>query len=321
MNLLATNKQPELAVHLYVTPRCNLSCPHCYYDAFERSKRPERMISLAEIEAVLNGLCRWCEPDVHLEGGEPFMRQGLDRMLDGLDPEVLRTVTVTTNGTVAIGSAPETLRSLAALRVSVDGHTDALQREMRGVELGKVLRTCRSLREKDVPFMVRMTVWRANVRALADIYAWAEAEKIASLSLYEFQPVGRGSDGDDRFGVPDGDFERFLADLAGTPIPECMERLSLHLSERRLDALERWREPLASRGLVARALPAVANCTINYDGSVGISPWQVTAHGAPDVFTSLGEPDFWETIVESALAGELEDGSAAISRAVVELER
>lgn len=313
--------RPPLAVHLYVTPRCNLSCPHCYYDALERTSHPADLLSLERIEEVLNDLAERCRPDVHLEGGEPFIRRGVDRLLDRLDPSVLATITVTTNGTVRLRSESETLRALAGLRISVDGHTDALQREMRGVELAKVLRTFRDLQARDVPFMARMTLWQGNVEALDDIYAWVEENDVTRLSLYEFQPSGRGAATDARFRIDDGAFASFLDAFATTTPPGCLERLTLHLAERRVGALDARRAELRRRGLTTRLLPPAANCTINYDGAVGISPWRVTAHGAADVFTTLDAEDFWDVLLDRARGGALDDDSACISRAVVELER
>ena len=75
----------RLDVHLYVTPRCNLSCPHCYYDAFDRKQHPNNLISLEDISALLTGLCNRFDADISLEGGEPFLRAGINRVLAELD--------------------------------------------------------------------------------------------------------------------------------------------------------------------------------------------------------------------------------------------
>jgi MoaA/NifB/PqqE/SkfB family radical SAM enzyme len=313
-------RQP-LAVHLYVTPRCNLSCPHCYYDAFERTKHPRNLISLEQIDDVLTGLVQRFEADIHLEGGEPFIRRGIDSLLDRLDSNVLGSVTVTTNGTIKLRTSSEALRQLDLLRISVDGHTAELQDEMRGADLAKVMNTCAELGGRDVPFMVRMTLWRKNVRSLREIYAWAESHGIARLSLYEFQPSGRGADVDDRFSVSDAEIDTFLSDLEELPQPRCLTRLTLHLAERRLAALNDHRAGLEEAGFRVRELGSVANCTINYDGTVGISPWRVTAHGAPDVFTTIDSPGFWEILTDATDSGSLADASPCISKAVVEWDR
>ena len=315
----STLLRPPLAVHLYVTPRCNLSCPHCYYDAFERTRHPTTLITLEQIEAVLVGLVDRFEADIHLEGGEPFIRRGIDRLLDDLEPRILNAVTVTTNGTVPLRSTSAALRQLDILRISVDGHTQELQHEMRGANLDRVVRTCDELAKRDVPFMVRMTLWRKNIEALDAIYAWVACHGIRQLSLYEFQPSGRGREVDARFGVSDAEITAFLAALAGTPPPPCLERLTLHLAAPRIAALRAAEPTLAQGGFRVRPLDAVANCTINYEGSVGISPWRVTAQGAPDVFTSIGAPDFWDVLAEATVAGDLVDESPCISRGIVEL--
>lgn len=310
-----------LAVHIYVTPRCNLSCPHCYYDALERTQHPTNEMTLEQIERVLVGLADRFLPDVHLEGGEPFIRRGVDALLDRLDPTVLRTITVTTNGTVRLRTAAEALRHLDALRISVDGHTPALMDEMRGADLAKVMRTCHELAERAVPFMVRMTVWRKNIRRLSEIYEWLAEHEVPKLSLYEFQPSGRGMAVDEQFSVSDEDIDALLVALTELPPPACLQRLTLHLAERRLEALRAHESRLRAAGLRIRELGSVANCTINYDGSVGISPWRVTAYGAPDVFTTIDAPGFWETLASATASGSLHDESPCISKAVVEWDR
>lgn len=310
-----------LAVHLYVTPRCNLSCPHCYYDALERTQHPPNLISLGQIEDVLVGLVDRYDADIHLEGGEPFIRRDIHGLLDRLEAPVLKAITVTTNGTVRLRTTSEALRHLDALRVSVDGHTPELQHEMRGADLAKVMRTCDELATRGIPVMVRMTMWRKNVRSLEDIYAWVAAHQVTQLSLYEFQASGRGAEVDGRFSVADADIETLLTALEETPAPACLDRLTLHLAERRLEALTAHELALQQAGFRVRGLGSIANCTINYEGSVGISPWRVTAHGAPDVFTRIDAPDFWDVLAAATDSGDLTDDNPCISRAVVERER
>jgi len=306
--------RPRLDVHLYVTPRCNLACPHCYYDAFDRKRHPDNLISLGEISDVLKGLCRRFDADISLEGGEPFLRVGVDRMLAELAAEVLRTLTVTTNGTVKIRAAPNVLRGLGQLRVSIDGHVDELQQELRGTDLGLVLDSCRRLQERDVPFWIRMTLWKRNVRALAEIYAWVEEHKIQRLSLFEYQSSGRGIGQEELYGVSGADVAAFLDDLVELPRPSCLHGLTVNFAERRVESVIAQRPRLEEAGLTLCELPETPNCTINYDGTVGISPWRVTAHGAPDVFTTTAAPDFLEIIERASVEGALRDDSGCISR-------
>jgi MoaA/NifB/PqqE/SkfB family radical SAM enzyme len=306
--------KPRLDVHLYVTPRCNLECPHCYYDAFDRKRHPDNLISLADISALLTGLCNRFDADISLEGGEPFLRVGIDRMLAGLDADVLRTLTVTTNGTIRMQARSSVLRSLGQLRVSLDGHLDELQRELRGIDTAPVVEICRQLQESSVPFWIRTTLWRRNIRSLAQIYDWVEEHDVRQLSLFEFQSSGRGIGQDLMYGVSDADVSAFLSDLAVLQRPPCLQKLLINMAERRVASVLARRRELERAGLMLRELPETPNCTINYDGTVGISPWRVTANGASDVFTTITAPDFFEIIEKAANAGALRDESGCISR-------
>jgi MoaA/NifB/PqqE/SkfB family radical SAM enzyme len=317
---MVSPKQP-LDVHLYVTPRCNLTCPHCYYDALDRTQHPDFVISAEKISDTIVDLCDRFDADISLEGGEPLLRMGFEDMLAKLPADILGSLTVTTNGTVPLHAPESVLGHLGSLRVSIDGHTDELQRELRGVELEPVLATCHGLQASHIPFAVRMTLWRRNIAQLEEIYAWADAHRIAWLSLFEFQPSGRGAGLDLRYGVTAPQAEGFLDDLVSLQRPDCLRRLTLNLAERRIEAVLSRRERLAKAGLSIRDLPPRPNCTVNYDGSVGISPWRVTAHGAPDVFTSLDAPDWLDVVRAAAADGGLDDGSGCISRVQVFAER
>jgi len=310
-----------LDVHLYVTPRCNLACPHCYYDALERGRQPDNLLPLAEIARVLVGLCTHFEADISLEGGEPFLRAGIGAMLAELDPAVLARITVTTNGTVRVAVPAAVLTALGGLRVSIDGHTDDLQQELRGIDVAPVLATYRDLCDNGASPVVRMTLYRRNIRRLAEVYEWAAINDVARLSLFEYQASGRGIGSDLLFGASEIDVGCLLDDLARLPRPDCVELVTLNLARRRLEAVA-VREPLLrAGGMTVHFLPAVANCTVNFDGTVGISPWRVTAHGSPDAFSHVSEPDLFEQITEAARGGGLRDDGENISRVQLRYER
>jgi MoaA/NifB/PqqE/SkfB family radical SAM enzyme len=310
-----------LDVHIYVTPRCNLSCPHCYYDALGRGRQPADLLELPEIARILTELCVRFDADISLEGGEPFMRAGLGAMLATLATPVLGRITITTNGTVRLAAPATVLRQLGGLRVSIDGHTDDLQQGLRGVDVGPVLATCVRLRQMQVAYTVRMTLYKRNVRCLAEIYRWAQANQIARLSLFEYQSSGRGIGQDLLFGASDADVDQLLEDIIATPQPDGLELVTLNLAERRVDAVLERQDALAAAGVAVHQLPDAANCTINYNGTVGVSPWMVTAHGSPDAFAHTASPGFFDQLEKAAAGGVLRDDGACLSRVQLRCER
>jgi MoaA/NifB/PqqE/SkfB family radical SAM enzyme len=310
-----------LDVHIYVTPRCNLSCPHCYYDALGRGRQPTDLLELPEIARVLTELGARFDADISLEGGEPFMRAGLGAMLATLDETVLSRITITTNGTVRLAAPAAVLRQLGGLRVSIDGHTDDLQQELRGVDVAPVLATCVKLRKMQVSYTVRMTLFKRNIRRLTEIYDWAQTNEIAQLSLFEYQSSGRGIGQDLLFGVSDADVDQLLQDIVSTPRPDALQLVTVNLAERRVDTVLERQDALTAAGVSVHSLPETANCTINYNGTVGVSPWMVTAHGSPDAFAVTSSPDFFDQLEKAAADGALRDDSACLSRVQLRCER
>jgi MoaA/NifB/PqqE/SkfB family radical SAM enzyme len=312
--------KPRLDVHLYVTPVCNLTCPHCYYDALLRKQRPRDEMSLVAIADILTGLCDRFDADISLEGGELFLRPGIESLLECLPTEVLETLTITTNGTLPIRVQPATLQAVRDLRVSIDGHTDELQKELRGVSLRPVLRTCSSLARQGVPFTIRTTLWSGNVDCLADMLAWADRNHFDRLSFFEFQASGRGVGTYDSYGLSDEQFDGLIEQLLHVTVPASLRLLKINFAAPRVATVQRMAARLGARGIAVHELPPVANCTINYNGEVGISPWRITATGAPDVFTNARNGELFETIAREMGDGRLEDRSRSISRVQLRLE-
>ncbi len=142
------------AVHLtfFVTRRCNLRCPFCFYaDARdEDGGAPE--LSADEVRRVARSMGRllW----VAFSGGEPFLRQDLPELAGAFhDSNRVAFFTLPTNGLlpeVVAGQTEEILKrcpnSVVVVKPSLDGvgqSHDALRGSPGGFE--KVLRTCERL--------------------------------------------------------------------------------------------------------------------------------------------------------------------------------
>jgi molybdenum cofactor biosynthesis enzyme MoaA len=71
------SQMESLNVHLYVTPLCNLKCFHCYYDARMLDQAPGELLSTSDIAFIVRSLTENYQADIHMEGGEPFLRADL----------------------------------------------------------------------------------------------------------------------------------------------------------------------------------------------------------------------------------------------------
>jgi len=281
-----------LAVHMYLTPVCNLACTHCYYDAKGINDEPGPILTIEESVRAIDWLCSRFGADLHLEGGELFLRPDIDEILAALPQRCLSSLTLTTSGTVAIRVRPDLLKKLGDLRISVEGHTDALQRIMRPANLSRVRRTLEELRSMDVPFTLRITLFRANVPHIREMLQAFSEWGATRLSFFEFQSSGRGIEHADEYGLVDSMFDDALSAFAQSPPPSQIRLLKISLNQSREAAAEkalRAMEPLGFRKLSFSGIP---NLTINSNGDLGVSPWEATAHALKDRFANLREVDF-----------------------------
>lgn len=140
----------KIEVHLHTNDNCNLKCIHCYNKSGEGSA-----YNIPEIESLLKLIQYFCtayEAEIHLEGGEIFLRPDLLHRMNSLPQETLQCVTITTNGTIRIDEPEiiDMLRKINALRISVEGHTDGQQRIVRGIDLEKVVEYALFYKEKGI---------------------------------------------------------------------------------------------------------------------------------------------------------------------------
>lgn len=294
-----------LAIHMYLTTVCNLNCTHCYYDSRRVGDDPGLMLNTEEVARVITHLCGRFEADLHVEGGELFLRDDIDDILTLVPPEHHRSLTFTTSGTVPIRVSTERLKGIGELRISVEGHTDVLQQRMRPANLSRVRRTIDELRDKSVDFTLRVTLFRDNARLLKEMVEAFSAWGVKRLSLFEFQPVGRGGLHINDYALTDEDFEHVVVDLLEMRMPPDIELLKLNLSPRRTAFAQALRSRFEDRGYRFLSLGAIANLTINANGDLGISPWLATAARLGDKFANLHEVDFGEELDRRFAAGDL----------------
>jgi MoaA/NifB/PqqE/SkfB family radical SAM enzyme len=293
-----------LNVHMYLTPLCNLACSHCYYDAKRIGDDPGRMLSVDDVVDTISWLCKKFEADLHLEGGEIFLRPDLDQIFAKLAPEYLSLLTVTTSGIVPMQVSKERLRALGDLRISVEGHTDELQQMLRPANLDRVFRTTEMLRTNAIPFSLRVTLHRANVRKIQEMITSFVARGVERISFFEYQPVGRGLAQINQHTLSDADFEFVLDTLIQEPLNPLLRVLKLSLSQRRVAmALER-QSMLEDQGFKFIELTAIPNLTINSNGDLGISPWLATATKLHDCFANIFETDFRTEIERRFISDE-----------------
>ena len=176
-HLLQFSQDKKPVVVWNITRQCNLKCRHCPAHApvheFDPNWFTDMKPEVYEIvrRQLLPGL-----GIIHLSGGgEPFMAENLDQMLDDM-VDGKRYITVATNGTVIRLKALERLvGSPSLIRVSLDGTTNEMNQYIRGVKLDRILEFLEVLRQirargahPKFTLQVSYVVTRSNVEQMTE---------------------------------------------------------------------------------------------------------------------------------------------------------
>jgi MoaA/NifB/PqqE/SkfB family radical SAM enzyme len=177
-----TGKTHALPLVLFApTARCNSRCVSC--DWWRADGAGD--LSLPEIDALAADLERAGTRVVVLTGGEPLVRADVMAVADrfrarGISLELL------TSGLALARHAGDVAARFQAVTVSLDGHTPALYREIRGVDgLDAVVAGVRKLRAAAprIAITARATIHRHNFRHLPDLIAKSRAMGLDAISF------------------------------------------------------------------------------------------------------------------------------------------
>ncbi len=155
---------------LVITNRCNLRCTYCSH--FTSAGDANHDLPTEEWLAFFEELNRCAVMSVTLQGGEPFCREDLKDLIDGIVRNRMR-FSILSNGTLI---NDEMAAFLAAtdrcngVQVSIDGSIPTTHDTFRGNgSFSKAIEGIRSLQKHDVPVSVRVTIHRQNVKDLEGV--------------------------------------------------------------------------------------------------------------------------------------------------------
>lgn len=260
----------RLEVHLHTNYSCNLRCAHCYNDSGGRNQTalPQELV----IE-IITALCAAYDAEFHLEGGEIFMCPELLERMVTLPDSILKRITITTNGTIRRENPRilSMLTQIGALRISVEGHTDAQQYAVRGIGLAPAFDTARYYKRLGVPVVFRITLHSANYDHFVDkTIPGLMKQGIEAFQVYEFQRVGRGSSGS-RFDLGES-IEGLLTALeAHGTFPG--GTVKFMFPKGRLLEIRAHKEALRRSGFDVQKVAPESGISIHADGNVYICPW------------------------------------------------
>lgn len=261
----------KLDLHLYTNEDCNIQCKHCYNDS--KVKKDKKEIALEKINDIIKELYESYDLDIHLEGGEIFLRSNIFKTLAELDKDILNCVTITSNGTIFMDT-PEVkhvVKNINNLRISVEGHTNELNNCLRNCNLFKVLDNAKKYQNMGANIVLRMTLHKHNIETIIEETLPSLANRgFNSFQIYELQAVGRGESLDYCI-KNEKDFSAFLDSLVSYTPKE--SELKVMFNENRIESIELRKDELTTHGVRVKNIESSLSLSIKTNGDVSICPW------------------------------------------------
>ena len=157
-------------VDLDVTNRCNLRCKYCYH--FESAGDVKEDLPKEEWLQFFEELNRCAVTNVTIAGGEPFFREDLKELIEGVVRNRMR-FSLLSNGTLITDEMAEFLASTGrcdGVQVSIDGSIPITHDSFRGKgNFVKAMNGIKTLLRHNLSVPIRVTIHRKNVRDLEGV--------------------------------------------------------------------------------------------------------------------------------------------------------
>lgn len=179
-------------VEVDITSQCNLRCKYCSH--FTSASDVAQDLPKEEWIQFFNELNRCAVLRVILSGGEPFCRQDLREIIEGIVKNRMRFAIVS-NGTLidhSIAAFLASTRRCDTVQVSIDGSNPLPHDSFRGQgSFGGAMGGIKFLQENHVPVTARVTIHRQNIYDLERI-AWLLLDELGlpSFSTNSAGPMG-----------------------------------------------------------------------------------------------------------------------------------
>lgn len=155
---------------LEITNRCNLRCKYCGH--FMSAGDVDDDLPTEEWLKFFEELAKCAVMSVTISGGEPFCREDLKELIDGIMRNRMR-FTILSNGSLITDEMSEFLASTRrcnGIQISVDGSCSEIHDVFRGKgTFDKAINGIRILRKFGLPIAIRTTIHKQNVHDLEGI--------------------------------------------------------------------------------------------------------------------------------------------------------
>ena len=176
---------------LHVTNRCNLRCIHC---CFNSGRQAMSELSTRELVGVLDEAIALGAREIHVTGGEPFLRKDIFTIL-GAARAKGANIRIQTNGTLLDRGVLADLAALGIdeLMVSLDGPEEVNDRIRGGGTYRQAWDAVCAARALGIPLRVNTVVMKSNLASIAGFLRQTVDLGVKTHSFFHFTPVGAGS--------------------------------------------------------------------------------------------------------------------------------
>jgi len=162
-------KTPRI-VDMGITAKCNLRCKYCYHFTGPGDVKEE--LSRDEWLGFFEELGRCAVMEVFISGGEPFYREDLKDLINGVVKNRMR-FRLLSNGTLITDEMASFIAATGrcnSVQVSIDGASPKTHDLSRGEgNFERAVNGIRILQKHKIPVTIRVTINRYNVRDLEEI--------------------------------------------------------------------------------------------------------------------------------------------------------
>ncbi len=178
------------AIHWCLTGFCNLNCRHCYMEA---ASGRYGELPFKDMARLVDQFERANVVEVLLTGGEPFLRQDVQQIIQILAERKIRISEVYSNGLLITGAHLEAIRRtgfMPVFQISFDGvGSHDRMRGAEGIER-HVVDAIRRVRAAGFPVVVSTSIDKLNIGRLADTYELMKRLDIESWVIAPPQESG-----------------------------------------------------------------------------------------------------------------------------------
>ncbi|MCX4688896.1 radical SAM protein [Kitasatospora purpeofusca] len=168
--------------------RCNLDCPQCLDDKSVRESTADERLTLAAHIAASGVL------GVDISGGEPLLLRDLPDLARAIRHRGTSVVSCTTNAWHLARRAEEVAGAFDAIRVSLDGATEATHDTWRGQDsYRRAVTGIRAAAAEGLFVQLQMVLMQSNRHEAQELLELADRLGAGGVTFLQMLPIGSGS--------------------------------------------------------------------------------------------------------------------------------